>query len=63
MVSIFSKAGPLVGIAGCYAAIVLANNAKFLLAVNRIAAFQSHSAIIPFAILSSRGSVGRASAP
>ena len=34
-----SKAGRLVGLAGCYAAIVLADNATFLLAVNRIAAF------------------------
>ena len=41
------KAGRLVGIADCYAAIVLADNATFLLAVNRITAFRRHSAIIP----------------
>ena len=57
------KAGRLVGFAGCYAAIVLADNATFLLAVNRIAAFRSHSAITPNVIISSRGSVGRAAAP
>ena len=34
------KAGLLVGSADCYAAIVLADNATFLLAVNRIAAFR-----------------------
>ena len=32
------KAGRLVGLAYCYAVIVLADNATFLLAVNRIAA-------------------------
>ena len=58
-----SKAGRLVGLAGCYAAIVLADNATFLLAVNRIAAFTWHSAITPVVIISSCGSVGRASAP
>ena len=55
------KAGRLVSLAGCYAAIVIADNATFLLSVNRIAAFQPHSAIIPNVIISSRGSVGRAS--
>ena len=38
---LFCKAGRLVGLADCYAAIVLADNATFLLAVNRIAAFRS----------------------
>ena len=57
------KAGRLVGFADCYAVIVLADNATFLLAVNRIAAFRSHSAIIAIVIISCRGSVGRASAP
>ena len=42
-----SKAGRLVGLADCYAAIVLADSATFLLAVNRIAAFRLHSAVIP----------------
>ena len=37
--SLVSKAGRLVGLADCYAVIVLADNATFLLAVNRIAAF------------------------
>ena len=41
-----AKAGQLVGLADCYAVIVLADNATFLLAVNRIAAFRSDSAII-----------------
>ena len=58
-----SKAELLVGLANCYAAIVLADNATFLLSVNRIAALRPHSAIIPNVIISSRGSVGRASAP
>ena len=49
------KAGWLVGIADCYAVIVLANNATFLLVVNRIAAFRPHSVIIT--------TVGRSSAP
>ena len=34
-----SKAGRLVGLADCYAAIALADNATFLLTVNRTAAF------------------------
>ena len=34
-----TKAGMLVGLADCYAVIALANNATFLLAVNRIAVF------------------------
>ena len=57
-----SKAGRLVGLAECYAVMVLADNAKFLLAVNRIAAFRSHSAItyITNEDICSRGSVGRA---
>ena len=58
-----SKAGRLVGIADCYAAIVPADNATFLLSVNHIAAFRPHSAIIPHVINSSRGSVGRTSVP
>ena len=57
------KAGRLVVLADCYAATVLADNATFLLAVNRIAAFWSHFAIILYIIMSSCGSVGRASAP
>ena len=48
------KAGQLVG---CYAATALADNATFLLAVKRIAAFRSQQAII------ATGSAGRASAP
>ena len=61
--SIETKAGRLVGLADCYAIIALADNATFLLAVNRIAAFRSHSAIITNMIISCRGSNGRASAP
>ena len=57
------KAGWLVGLADRYAAIVLADSATFLLAVNRIAAFHSHSAITPNEINSSHGSVGRTSVP
>ena len=34
------KAGRLVGLADCYAVTVLADNATFLLAVNRIAPFR-----------------------
>ena len=60
---VFTKAGRLAGLADCYAAIVLVDNATFLLAVNRIASFWWHSAIIANMIISSRGSVGRASAP
>ena len=40
------KAGRLVGLADCYAAIVLAGNATFLLAVNRIAANRALFAVI-----------------
>ena len=57
------KAGRLVGLADCYAVVVLADSATFLLAVNRIAAFRLHSAIIPMIIIRSRGSVGSTSAP
>ena len=57
-----TKAGRLVGLAGSYAVIVLADSATFLLAVNRIAAFRSHSAVIHYLIIKCRGSVGRASA-
>mgnify|MGYP001795434040 CR=1 FL=1 len=46
------KAGRLVSLADCYAVIVLADNATFLLAVNRIAASRWHSAIITSALLS-----------
>ena len=56
------KAGRLVGFADCYAVIVLADNAKFLLAVNRIAAFWSYSEVIDINVISSCGAVGRASA-
>ena len=35
-----TKAGRLVGLSDCYAVIALADNATFLLAVNRIAAFR-----------------------
>ena len=52
----------LAGLADCYAVIVLADIATFLLAANRIAAFRSDSAIMLKKISSSRGSVGRASA-
>ena len=55
-------AGRLVGLADCYAAIVLADNATFLLPVNRIAAFRSHLAFMFNAVFSSCGSAGRASA-
>ena len=44
--SLICKAGRLVGLADCYAAIVLADNATFLLAVNRIAATRPLSEII-----------------
>ena len=57
------KAGRLVGLAGCYAVIALADNATFLLAVNRIAAFRQHSAIMHPFTMTSRGAVGRVSAP
>ena len=39
---LFTKAGRL---ANCYAAIVLADNATFLLTVNRMAAFRSHQLV------------------
>ena len=61
--SVIGKAGRLVGFADCYAVIVLADNATFLLAENRIAAYRSHSAVIYNVIISCRGSIGRASAP
>ena len=57
-----AKARRLVGLAYCYAVIVLADNATFLLAVSRIAAFRLHSAIISCVTTRSSGSVGRASA-
>ena len=57
------KAGRLVSLADCYAVIVLADNATFLLAENRIAAYRSHSAIMYSVIISCRGSIGRALAP
>ena len=38
-----SKAGRFVGKAGCYAVAVIANNATFPLAVNRMAAFHPQS--------------------
>ena len=56
------KAGRIVGIADSYAVIVLADSATFLLAVNRIAALRSDSAVIIGLIISCRGSDGRASA-
>ena len=62
MYRVTSKAGWLVGLADCYAVIVLADNATFLLAVNRIAAFRSDSAIIAIRTINCRGSDGRASA-
>ena len=43
---VVAKAGRFVGLADCYAVIALADNATFLLVVNRIAAFRSHFAII-----------------
>ena len=58
-----AKAGRLVGLAYCYAIIVLAENATFLLAVNRIAAYRWHSAIIFNEIISCLGSAVWASAP
>ena len=58
-----TKAGRFVGLADCYAAIVLADNATFLLAVNRTAALRRHSAIITYVIISCRGSAGRALVP
>ena len=57
------KAGWFVGLADCYVAIVLADNATFLLAVIRIAAFRLDSAIIANVNNRSCGLVGRASAP
>ena len=62
LLCLICKAGRLVGLADCYSVIVLADNATFLLAVNRIAAFRLHSAIITNVISSSRGSAGRSSA-
>ena len=56
------KAGRLVGFADCYAVIVLADNATFLFALNRMAAFPSDFAIIAHNTTRGRGSVGRASA-
>ena len=38
--TVITKAGRLVGLADCYAAIVLADDATYILAVNRIAAFR-----------------------
>ena len=58
-----NKAGRLVGIAGSYADLVIADNATILLAVNRIAAYRPDSAIVAHTIIWSRGSVGRATAP
>ena len=55
------KAGRLVGLADSYAVIVLADSATISLAVNRIAAFRSHCAVIAYKIIGCRGSVGRAS--
>ena len=46
--SVYIKAGRLVGLANSYAVIVLADNATFLLAVNRIAAFRRHYATITY---------------
>ena len=46
-----TKAGWLVGLADCYAAIVLADKATFLLAANRIAAYRQHFAITTVAQL------------
>ena len=57
-----TKAGRLVGLAGSYAVIAVADSATFLLAVNRIAAFRPHSAVSLHQIIRCRGSVGRASA-
>ena len=52
------KAGRLVGLVDSYAVIVLADNATFLLAVNRISAFRQHSAIMLKLIMgSSVGSI------
>ena len=45
----FTKAGQLVGLAYCYAVIVLADNATFSLAVNRIVAFCTQAANRPHA--------------
>ena len=45
-----------------HAVIVLADSATFLLAVNRIAAFRSYSAVIQYLIIGCRGAVGRWSA-
>ena len=55
-----TKAGRLVGFADCYAVLVLADNATFLLAENRIASYRSHMCNV---IISCCGSIGRASAP
>ena len=38
-----TKAGRFVGLADCYAVIALANNATFLLAVNRMVAFHTQA--------------------
>ena len=57
-----SKAGRLVGLADSCAVIVLADSATFLLAVNCMAAFRSHSAVMLCIVISCCGSVGWASA-
>ena len=57
-----AKAGRFVGLADCYAALVLADNATFLLVVNSIIAFRQNSANQPYEITCHRGSTARASA-
>ena len=57
-----TKAGRFVGLADCYGALPLTDNATILLAVNRMAAFRQNSANLPLGITSHRGSTGRTSA-
>ena len=56
-----TKAGPFVGLADCCAALVVADNATFLLAVNRMAAFRQNSANQLYRITYHRGATGRVS--
>ena len=57
-----AKAGRFVGWADCYATIVLADNATFLLVINSIVASRQNSANQPYEISYHSGSTARASA-
>ena len=56
----YTQAGRFAGKARCYAIAVIADNAIFSFAVNRISAFRAQSENY-YRIISCRGSVGRAS--